>query len=334
MPIEAGAPIRRLVSPSAPAELAWLLNLLVQTAPYAEPALSELEESILPGVTGMRDTVRRKFRGLWDDEVAGCPELLAAAHHSGCLLDGDPARLFQWLARSTSRAAPAYELLSEPAALRGPIATRIDLVCARGALRSRYGELLQEVWQVARGPWEREGRRIVEQACGRWRERVEGAGQIEDLVAPRHPLKRADQLGFDDLLAGRASLVVSPLYFCMSGGHVVDVNEYVHIGVPASDLLPVRKVRDAMFVADRVRVLAEPTRVHVLIQIMSAPAGVMELARALRMSQPTVSGHIKVLRNAGLIQQRTQGTRSVFVASRKRIEQLLEDARGTLARWD
>jgi DNA-binding transcriptional ArsR family regulator len=60
----------------------------------------------------------------------------------------------------------------------------------------------------------------------------------------------------------------------------------------------------------------------------------MDVARALRVSQPTVSGHIDVLRRAGLIQRRKLGPRSVYVASRKRIERLLEDARGTLARWD
>jgi DNA-binding transcriptional ArsR family regulator len=61
---------------------------------------------------------------------------------------------------------------------------------------------------------------------------------------------------------------------------------------------------------------------------------VMDLARVLRMSQPTVSGHLKVLRNAGLVQPHRTAGRTVFIGSRKRIERLLEDARATLARWD
>jgi DNA-binding transcriptional ArsR family regulator len=81
-------------------------------------------------------------------------------------------------------------------------------------------------------------------------------------------------------------------------------------------------------------VLAEPTRVHILIQVLSAPSGVMEIARALHVSQPTVSGHLKMLREAGLIQTRRFGSRTVMVASRKRIDRLLEDARVTIARWD
>jgi ArsR family transcriptional regulator len=89
-----------------------------------------------------------------------------------------------------------------------------------------------------------------------------------------------------------------------------------------------------MFVSDRLRVLAEPTRVHILIQLLSAPSSVMEIARAVRVSQPTVSGHLKILREAGLIQPKRFGARLVLVASRKRVERLLEDARATNARWD
>jgi hypothetical protein len=47
-----------------------------------------------------------------------------------------------------------------------------------------------------------------------------------------------------------------------------------------------------------------------------------------------VSGHVKILRDAGLIQPRRFGARTVMVPSRRRVERLIEDARATLARWD
>jgi len=194
--------------------------------------------------------------------------------------------------------------------------------------------VLSEVWRFAGEAWRRDGLPVVTRACAAWRERLSAGIALEDLVAPRHPLSRPDEHGLDGLLRGDSSFVISPLYFCLSGGHVVDLGELVHVGVAASDLIPVRKVRDAAFVADRLRVLAEPTRVHILIQLMSNPSGVMEVARALRISQPTVSGHVKVLERAGLIQQRRRGSRAVLMASRKRVERLLEDARSTLVRWD
>lgn len=335
MPIEMGRPFCRAVSASAPSELAWLLNLLTQTAPYAEPALAELERSLLPGIHRLRGPVGARFRRIWDeDNLPGCPELLPLAHLADSVLDGDLVRLLGWLSTEGEIPVHDYDLLSEPAQERAAVRARVRRLGKNAELRRAYRELLEEVWQAAAGAWEHEGRASVLKACGEWRARLDNGTAIEELVPPRHPLTRAEQLGFEDLLTHRMEFAISPLHFCMSGGHVADLGDMVHVAVPASDLHPIRKVRDAAFVADRLRVLAEPTRVHILIQLLSAPAGVMEVARVLRISQPTVSGHVKILRDAGLIQSRRLGARTVFTASRKRVERLLEDARGTLARWD
>ena len=330
-----GRPFCRAVSPSAPSELAWLLNLLTQTAPYAEPALAELDHSLLPGIQRLRVPIGARFRQIWvHDSLPGCPELLPVAHLADSVLDGDLVGLLGWLSADGELPVDDYELLSEPARDRPAVRARLRRLGEDKELRSSYGTVLEEVWQLASDAWEREGRAGVLKACAEWQARLADGTAIEELVPPRHPLTRAEQLGFEELLTNRMEFAISPLHFCMSGGHVADLGDYIHIAVPASDLNPIRRVRDAAFVADRLRVLAEPTRVHILIQLLSAPAGVMELARVLRISQPTVSGHVKILRSAGLIQPRRLGARTVFMASRKRAERLLEDARGTLARWD
>ena len=335
MPIEMGRPFCRAVSASAPSELAWLLNLLTQTAPYAEPALAELERSLVPGIHRLRGPIGAQFRRLWDeDNLPGCPELVPLAHQADSVLDGDIVRLLSWLSAEGEIPVRDYELLSEPAPARAAVRARVRRLGKDGELRRAYRELLQEVWQLPAGAWEQAGRASVLKACDEWQARLDSGTAIEELVPPRHPLTRAEQLGFEDLLTHRMEFAISPLHFCMSGGHVADLGDFVHVAVPASDLHPIRRVRDAAFVADRLRVLAEPTRVHILIQLLSAPAGVMEVARVLRISQPTVSGHVKILRGAGLIQPRRLGAKTVFMASRKRVERLLEDARGTLARWD
>jgi DNA-binding transcriptional ArsR family regulator len=309
--------------------------LVIQTARYAEPALAELDAGLLPGVKGLRAPTMERARRLWNDSLAGCPELLLAADQADCVRDGDNERLLAWLTTGAGgRPVTDYELLTEPEADRPAIRARLRRLKEDVETRRAYRDLVAEVWHLATGEWNQRGRRVAVEACDRWRSRLESGASIEELVPPRHPLTYADRLGFDDLFQVRAEFALSPLYFCVSGGQVVDLTDHVHISVPASDLLPIRKLRDAAFVADRLRVLAEPTRVHILIQLLSAPAGVMDLARTLRMSQPTVSGHLKVLRGAGLVQPRRVAHRTVFVGSRKRIERLLEDARATIARWD
>jgi DNA-binding transcriptional ArsR family regulator len=334
MPIEFGRPSCRAIAPSVPAELAWLLNLLAQTARYAEPALAELDASLLPGVSRLRLPVRERFAQLWSDDLPGCPELMYVAHAANCVLDADPNRLFAWLERPRVERTTPYAMLTEPEADRPAIAIRLRQLRDDAKLRSDYRSVLVDVWQLAANAWQRTGRAVAIEACVAWQAKLDGGASIEELAPPRHPLTRAEQLGFDDLFTHRPEFTISPLFFCMSGGHVIDLDDYVHVAVPASDLLPLRKTRDSAFVADRLRVLAEPTRVHILIQLLSAPSGVMEIARALRMSQPTVSGHLKILRDAGLIQTRRFGKRTVMVASPKRVDRLLEDARATIARWD
>jgi ArsR family transcriptional regulator len=327
-------PICRAVAPSAPSELAWILNLLTQTARYAEPALAELDASLLPGIGTLRAPIAERARRLWRDDRPGCTELLLCADAAGCLLGDDPAKLFAWLRRGAERSGREYELLTEKVEDRAYITARLDRLRADVAARAAYLELLRDIWNAVAPEWIRLGRRIATDACQGWRARIETGAPIDELAPPRHPLTRADQLGLEGVLERRGEFALSPVYFCMSGGHVVDLGDYVHVAVPASDLMPIRRVRDAAFVADRLRVLAEPTRVRILLELLSKPSGVMDLARYARVSQPTVSGHLKVLREAGLVQPQRFGGRSVFVASRKRIERLMEDARATIARWD
>ena len=322
------------MSASAPSELAWILNLLTQTARYAEPALSELDATLLPGVARLRGPMMERTRQLWQDGQPGCTELLLCADQANCVLDDEPQGLFSWLRSGARGATSKYELITESPQDRATIHLRLRKLGDDARAREAFLGVLFDVWKLASPAWDSHGRKVVTEACTGLRARLDNGASLDELVPPRHPLTRADQPGVEDLFTRRLEFALSPLYFCTSGGHVVDFGDYIHIAVPASDLLPTRKIRDAAFVADRLRVLAEPTRVRILLQAMSAPASVMELARALRISQPTVSGHVKVLRDSGLIQPQRHGGRSVFVASRKRVERLLEDARATIARWD
>src|SRR5260370_34798896 len=90
VPIDTGAPTCRAVTASAPSELAWILNLLTQTARYAEPALAELDASLLPGVTRLRSPISERMRQLWQDGQPGCTELLYCADQASSGPDEHP----------------------------------------------------------------------------------------------------------------------------------------------------------------------------------------------------------------------------------------------------
>jgi len=73
--------------------------------------------------------------------------------------------------------------------------------------------------------------------------------------------------------------------------------------------------------ASAFEVLAEPNRRALLGLLASSERSVGELERQLRLSQPSVSKHLKVLREAGFVESRVEGQRRVY---RLRPEPLME----------
>ncbi|MFD2646352.1 ArsR/SmtB family transcription factor [Devosia albogilva] len=68
--------------------------------------------------------------------------------------------------------------------------------------------------------------------------------------------------------------------------------------------------------------LSDPTRRAVFELVAARPRSVADLTRALPVSQPAVSQHLKVLRDAELVQVDRIGTRSIYRLDRKGLERL------------
>ena len=58
--------------------------------------------------------------------------------------------------------------------------------------------------------------------------------------------------------------------------------------------------------------LADPSRRRVFEHLRAGPSSVGALASRLPVSRPAVSQHLKVLKQAGLVQDRAEGTRRVY----------------------
>ncbi|MET8151739.1 ArsR/SmtB family transcription factor [Actinoplanes sp. NPDC049668] len=63
---------------------------------------------------------------------------------------------------------------------------------------------------------------------------------------------------------------------------------------------------------DAISVLAEPTRRRILDQLRLADSSVGQLVERLAMSQPAVSKHLKVLRDAGFVSSRTAAQQRIY----------------------
>ena len=58
--------------------------------------------------------------------------------------------------------------------------------------------------------------------------------------------------------------------------------------------------------------LADPTRRRVFERLKAGPQAVGAIARGMPVSRPAVSQHLKVLKEAGLVTDRPEGTRRVY----------------------
>ena len=67
-----------------------------------------------------------------------------------------------------------------------------------------------------------------------------------------------------------------------------------------------------MAYADAIAALADPTRRAVLERLRGGPKPVVEIARGLPVSRPAVSQHLRVLKEAGLVRERREGTRHFY----------------------
>jgi DNA-binding transcriptional ArsR family regulator len=67
-----------------------------------------------------------------------------------------------------------------------------------------------------------------------------------------------------------------------------------------------------MTYATALSALADPTRRLVFERLKAGPQPVGAIARGLPVSRPAVSQHLKVLKEAGLVTDRPEGTRRVY----------------------
>jgi DNA-binding transcriptional ArsR family regulator len=67
-----------------------------------------------------------------------------------------------------------------------------------------------------------------------------------------------------------------------------------------------------VLVADRFRVLAEPTRIRLLDRLRAGEASVQDLAEAIDSTQQNVSKHLGILLRAGMVGKRKDGLFSYY----------------------
>ena len=69
-------------------------------------------------------------------------------------------------------------------------------------------------------------------------------------------------------------------------------------------------------------VLADPTRRTVFERLRAGPRPVNALAAGLPVSRPAVSQHLRALKDAGLVEERSEGVRRIYSLRREGLKEL------------
>ena len=77
-----------------------------------------------------------------------------------------------------------------------------------------------------------------------------------------------------------------------------------------------------MAYATALAVLADPTRREVFERLRTGPRPVNAIAQGMPVSRPAVSQHLKVLKDAGLVEERSEGVRRIYSVRREGLAEL------------
>jgi DNA-binding transcriptional ArsR family regulator len=261
----------------------------------------------------------------WDDDHASGDELVLVAHLAGVL----DATSFDALAVALGSRPPGRRvprLATETDDRRRELQSRLAELRSSARRRRAYVEMLRGVWEEYRPTWEGPSGRRARRAVDRYRTLL-AEGRSWRTFAPT-PKREAL---IDRVLAtvGHDIPVILSPATGMGTLFALDVDDALVIGLP----IPEAAAEDeAEELARQLKAVAHPTRLAIVREVARRPATVGELARTFGLAQPTVTNHLRQLREAGLLRRDGHGGRT-FTLDRT-VAREIAAGLGELARVD
>lgn len=306
-------------APSLATDLSWLLS--VAGRPSMQTRYPKLAE-----IFNGREDLAERVKYFWDDgsDELCFTEMQALAHHGGALRETRPDALWRAIEAAVATVPIDLEMPSEGAGEQTVYRNRIRRLKESPELVASYLELLREVWDPVDDMW-RQSLPVIEEAGRHVVAQYEAGRSLETLIPPGCDILR-DNLStiVSSVEAGKPLVFVPCLFFGSS--MYLEFADLVVIGTGVGHDDAVARARTEA-VARRLKAVADPTRLALLHSLASAPSSVGELAVLFRLTQPTVSLHVKVLRQSGLVRSERRGARMRLSADPAAVESLLDDLR-------
>jgi ArsR family transcriptional regulator len=307
-------------APSLACDLSWLLSVAARPSMQARyPQLAEM----FNGREDLADCVR----GFWGEgsEETGFAEMQVLANHAGAMTETDPCALWQAIERAVATVPLDLEIPSESPEERATYLDRFRSLRESPELLRSYLDLLKEVWAPVDDMWQ-QALPVIDEAGRHVVAQYERGRSLEVLIPTGCDILRDRMPG---ILSGvesgqRALLFVPCLFFGSSMYLEFPGLVVIGTGVGQGDIEARSRTES---VARRLKAVADPTRLALLHSLATAPSTVGELAVLFRLAQPTVSMHVKVLRQNGLVRSERRAGRLRLSADAAAVEALLGELR-------
>lgn len=328
MPAELDSPITpaaglRLAT-SALTELAFSLFTIERNRRHPEKRMPDRLIQLDAAEPGLCERVA----AFWDDDAYDeWGELMVIAWHAGALDDDD---LEPFLARLDGVLAAGVDvppLSTEPDEVPVLIAARLRRLRDDADLRRRYVRLLSDAWRGFAPLWREHGRRTARALGLQFRDQIASGRTLDEAISKTHIACRLQFRPLVERALARGELLIAPLGLAPEGQFVFGLPGVLVLGFGGESDLRFDRYRErAERAAGRFKVLSDPTRAAILSYIVDCPQTIGDLAAQFDLSQPTVSVHIKLLRQAALLEWEKRGSATLYRSRPELVREFVETA--------
>jgi DNA-binding transcriptional ArsR family regulator len=308
---------------SAAVEMDWALTGAHRSDSEVQPVLREFYED--------HPELAERVRLLWGpDEALSYPsylELSALGYASGLLFTPEIETFVSRLEVLCLNAPEDIAFVAETPDDRSILLRRLHLLRTDERVRRNYVEVVTDVWGGVQRLWELDGRGAVEAALAECRAYLKrGSDPME--LAVRHleqvnctNIGRAEMNYLIDGLGESGEIVLVPAFFTAKG-LVADLPGTLIIGTPGKPVAEASRARTDDL-ARRLKAIADPTRLAILDALTQQDMSITDITNHFGLAQPTVSNHVKQLREAGVVMSRTEGKRRKLTVRREVVDEII-----------
>jgi ArsR family transcriptional regulator len=276
-----------------------------------------------------REELSERVRTFWSDaDHETCfTEMQILAHHAGALDETSPAALWDALERAVSTVPTDLGLESETAEDRAIFLHRLEKLKASPALFRSYMDLLREVWEPVDEMWQ--SRLPMLREAG-WQvvAELQGGRALSDVVGESCEIFSSMLSDITERLdSGYPLMVVPCLFFGKSLYLEFPGLTVVGSGFQRNDAVARARTES---LARRLKTVADPTRLALLHYLAGTPSTVGDLATSFGLAQPTVSMHMKTLRESGLVRSERRDGRVRLSTDPDAVEAMVHELRGVV----